>query len=102
EIFGIADRTGSIEAGKMANLVVVRGDLFDRTRTVTHVFVDGELFEPKVPAAPAPGIGTTPAAIGGKYTITVEVPGQPMPGTLVLAPQQGNVLTGSLETALGP
>ena len=102
EIFGIADRTGSIEVGKMANLVVVRGDLFDRTRTVTHVFVDGELFEPKAPAAPAPGTGTAPAAIGGKYTITVEVPGQPMPGTLVLAPQQGNVLTGSLETALGP
>ncbi|HSI88378.1 MAG TPA: amidohydrolase family protein [Pyrinomonadaceae bacterium] len=103
EIFGIADRTGSIDAGKIANLAVVRGDLFDRTRTVTHVFVDGKLFEPKVPATPAAGTpGTTPAAIGGRYTITVDVPGQPMPGTLVLTPQPGNVLTGSLETALGP
>ena len=29
EIFGVADRMGSIEAGKIANLVVADGDLFD-------------------------------------------------------------------------
>src|SRR5690606_14171255 len=45
EMFGIADRTGSIEAGKIANLVVVSGDIFDRARRVTHVFVDGKPFE---------------------------------------------------------
>jgi imidazolonepropionase-like amidohydrolase len=102
EIFGIADRTGSIETGKIANVTVVRGDLFERSRTVTHVFVDGRLFEPKAPTAPATRPGAAPSAIGGKYTITIEIPGQPMPGTLVLTPQEGNVLSGSLETALGP
>ncbi len=101
EMFGIADRTGSIEAGKIANLVVVSGDIFDRARRVTHVFVDGKPFEPKAPITPSSRTGTgTPAAIGGTYSITIDVPGQPMPGTLVLTPQ-GNVLTGSLQTQLG-
>ena len=31
EIYGVADRLGSIEKGKIANLVVTKGDLFDDT-----------------------------------------------------------------------
>jgi imidazolonepropionase-like amidohydrolase len=54
---GAADRTGSIERGKIANIVVTEGDLFDGGR-VRHVFIDGrpiDLTEP--PAAPAGGRG---------------------------------------------
>ena len=41
EIYGVADRLGSIEKGKIANLVVTQGDLFeDRTRS-EMVFIDG-------------------------------------------------------------
>ena len=40
-IAGAADRLGSIEKGKMANLVVADGDLFaDRTK-IKNVFIDG-------------------------------------------------------------
>jgi hypothetical protein len=46
EIYGVSNRLGSIEKGKIANLVVADGDLFaDRTR-VKYVFVDGGKFEP--------------------------------------------------------
>ena len=111
EIFGVADRTGSIEAGKIANLTVVRGDLFGRDRVVTHVFVDGKLFEPKPPAADAgrggPGRptqgGANPSAlpnVAGSYAITIQVPGQTLTGTLTLV-QQGAQLTGSMVTDLG-
>ncbi|HEX3248489.1 MAG TPA: amidohydrolase family protein [Pyrinomonadaceae bacterium] len=41
EILGVKDQLGSIEAGKIANLTIVRGDLFDRNSHVTHVFIDG-------------------------------------------------------------
>ena len=42
KILGIADRTGSIEVGKDANIVVSRGDLLDmRTNQVTHAFIQG-------------------------------------------------------------
>ncbi len=51
EIFGVGDRLGSVEAGKIANLTVVKGDLFGAQKTITHVFIDGKVFEPKPPAA---------------------------------------------------
>jgi imidazolonepropionase-like amidohydrolase len=40
-IAGTSDRLGSLEAGKIANLVVVDLDLFDEKMTIKHVFVDG-------------------------------------------------------------
>lgn len=42
-IAGAADRVGSIEKGKIANLVITDGDLFEEKTTVKHVFVDGRL-----------------------------------------------------------
>lgn len=45
EIFGVANRLGSIEAGKIANLVVTSGDLLSDTAKVKMVFVDGRRFE---------------------------------------------------------
>ena len=50
EIYGVADRTGSIEKGKIANLVVTKGDLFADATTVQMIIVDGRKYEP----APAP------------------------------------------------
>ncbi len=41
-IAGAADRLGSIEVGKIANLVVTDGDLFDEKMAIKHVFVDGK------------------------------------------------------------
>lgn len=53
EILGVNNQLGSIEEGKIANLVVMRGDIFGKDRTITHVFVDGKLFEQKEkPKAP--------------------------------------------------
>jgi imidazolonepropionase-like amidohydrolase len=41
EIFGVADRYGSLEAGKVANVVVWTGDPFDFATGVEHVFIRG-------------------------------------------------------------
>ena len=55
-IAGAADRVGSLEKGKIANVIVTDGDLFeDRTRIV-HVFVDGRKVEAE-PPAPTGGRG---------------------------------------------
>ncbi len=41
-ILGIADRTGSIEKGKDANMVVSEGDILDmRTNILSHAFIQG-------------------------------------------------------------
>ncbi|NDC77730.1 MAG: amidohydrolase, partial [Chitinophagia bacterium] len=41
-ILGIADRTGSLEPGKDANIVLSRGDILDmRSSVVTEAFIQG-------------------------------------------------------------
>jgi imidazolonepropionase-like amidohydrolase len=46
EIYGVQDRLGSIEKGKIANLLITKGDLFQDRTEVKYVFVDGVKFEP--------------------------------------------------------
>ena len=42
KILGIADRTGSLENGKDANIVICQGDLLDmKSSVVTHAFIQG-------------------------------------------------------------
>ena len=43
---GIADRTGSLEVGKLANVVAWTGNPLDKKAKVKMVFVDGKLYEP--------------------------------------------------------
>jgi imidazolonepropionase-like amidohydrolase len=57
QIFGVDDRLGSLETGKIANVVVADGSLFvDGTRIET-VFVDGEKFDVAAPMASADDAG---------------------------------------------
>jgi imidazolonepropionase-like amidohydrolase len=52
-IAGVADRLGSIEKGKAANLIVTDGSLFDEKTKITRVFVDGRAVSLEA-APPAP------------------------------------------------
>ena len=106
EILGVADRLGSVETGKIANLLVVKGDLFSNDRFINHVFVDGRQFEQKERPRPqgqtAPQQATPAAAsVAGSWAVSIDIPGSPLTGTLTLN-QQGTALTGSLQTQLGP
>lgn len=113
EVLGVDKTLGSIEAGKVANLVVIKGDLFGRDKFASHVFIDGRHFEQKEPVRPAggrgpggqgggPGAPTAAAgsSMGGTYTITIDVPGQPIQATLNLT-QLGTTITGTMVSQLG-
>jgi len=41
EIFGLGDQLGSIEAGKVANLIVATEDPFETRSQIIHVFING-------------------------------------------------------------
>ena len=43
-IFGVSDQLGTIEPGKLANLVIMTGDFADAKSTVKEVFVEGIRF----------------------------------------------------------
>ncbi|MFN7997195.1 MAG: amidohydrolase family protein [Bryobacteraceae bacterium] len=63
QIYGLADRLGSIEAGKIANLVITKGGLFDEKSTVEYVLIDGVKYSP-VPGTKT-GDGQGRATSGG-------------------------------------
>lgn len=56
-LFGVADRLGTITPGKIANLTLVRGDLFADGGRVTQLFIDGERIELPAPTGNAAGRG---------------------------------------------
>jgi len=68
-IYGVADRTGSIEKGKIANLVVTKGEAFDDKTSIQYVFIDGKMFRPSPEAQQGtprgPGSGGRPTSEGG-------------------------------------
>jgi imidazolonepropionase-like amidohydrolase len=58
-IAGAGDRLGSLEKGKIANVLVTEGDLFDEKMKVKHVFVDGRQVNIEEAPAQRPARGRT-------------------------------------------
>jgi hypothetical protein len=98
EIFRVADRLGSIENGKIANLVVTDGDLFDEKTKIKMVFVDGKRFEPREPEKPKdPPKGN----ITGRWKLTYTTPEGPEESTADLEMASDGTLSGTLSSKRG-
>ncbi|HMD41858.1 MAG TPA: amidohydrolase family protein [Candidatus Acidoferrum sp.] len=98
EIYGIAERLGSIEKGKIANLVVTDGDIFDKKTKVKIVFVDGRKFEVREPQRPSdPPKGD----LTGKWKLTYTTPEGQEESTADLLMASDGTLTGTLTNQRG-
>ena len=53
KIAGAANRVGSLEKGKIANVIVASGDLFNEATRIRYVFVDGRMVNIEGTDAPA-------------------------------------------------
>ena len=97
ELFGVADRLGTIETGKIANLTVTRGDIFARDRQITHVFIDGRPVDLKpVTSTVSPASGAS-----GTYRLLLKIGELPETSiTLSLREESGN-LGGAISGELG-
>lgn len=98
EIYGVADRMGSIEKGKIANLVVTDGDLFEEKTKIKLVFVDGrryEIREPEKPKDPPKGNLT------GKWKLSYTTPEGPEESTLDLEMAPDGSLSGTTASKRG-
>src|SRR3984893_3219779 len=95
EIFGVADRLGSIENGKIANLIVADGDLFNEKTKIKYVFVDGRRFdirEPEKPKEPPKGDLT------GKWKLAYTSPEGAEESTADLTMASDGTLSGTIST----
>jgi imidazolonepropionase-like amidohydrolase len=98
EIFGVADRLGSIEKGKIANLIIADGNLFNEKTKIKVVFVDGmrfEIREPEKPKDPPKGDLT------GKWKLSYTTPDGPEESTLELSMASDGALSGSISSPRG-
>jgi hypothetical protein len=98
EIYRVADRLGSIENGKIANLIVTDGDLFDEKTKIKFVFVDGKRFEPREPEKPkdAPKGNLT-----GRWKLTYTTPEGPEESTLDVDMAADGTLSGTTSSKRG-
>ena len=111
EIFGAADQLGTIEVGKIANLVVASGDLLSKDARVRHVFIDGDQIDLKKPdVTPARG-GMTGGRPGGAqggsavdpagtWSLVVQSP-QGEIGVQMTLNRDGDQIGGTLATPMG-
>jgi imidazolonepropionase-like amidohydrolase len=98
EIFGVADRVGSIEKGKIANLVVTDGDLFNEKTKIKFVFVDGHRFEirePEKPKDPPKGDMT------GKWKLSYTTPEGEEESSADITMASDGTLSGSITSSRG-
>ncbi|HEU4931563.1 MAG TPA: amidohydrolase family protein [Pyrinomonadaceae bacterium] len=99
QILGVQDQLGSIEVGKIANLTVTRGDLFDRNSRVTNVFIDGRPVDLRPAAAGGPGAGRS--SVSGTWTVNIKLEGQADQSITLTLQQEGERLSGSISGPLG-
>lgn len=97
EFLGVADILGSLETGKIANVILTSGEIFEEKTKVRRVFVDGLSFEIKEPpkGAEKPALN-----IAGKWSATVSGPMGEMEMTLEIE-QEGNSVSGKIITQFG-
>jgi len=105
-LLGIEAAAGTIEVGKLANLLVVQGDVFAKDNRIRQVFVEGERYIIPEPAPASGGRGGRGAGPGGATAVgewagEMEGPAGMMAFTLTLQ-QEGTELTGQLSTEMGP
>jgi imidazolonepropionase-like amidohydrolase len=111
EMFGAADQIGTIEVGKIANLVIASGDLLAKDTRVRHVFIDGaqiELKKPEAPPARGGGMGggrpgpPSGAAVdpSGVWSLIVQSPQGEIGAQLILT-KDGEQISGTLGTPMG-
>jgi len=98
EVFGLADRLGSIDAGKIANLVVADGNLFNEKTRVKMMFVDGEKFEVREPARPTePPTGD----LSGRWKLSYTTPEGPDEEAADLTMASDGTLFGTITSHRG-
>jgi len=109
EIAGVSDQLGSIETGKIADLVVADGPPLAENARIRTVFVDGMDYD-VVPAAAGRnaqraggggrGAGGEMAQVGGTWTMTVNGPQGAMTSTMTVT-QTGDAIDGTIISELG-
>ncbi|WP_420634945.1 amidohydrolase family protein [Candidatus Palauibacter sp.] len=96
-IYGVDRMLGSVEAGKIANLVVTDGPLFDEDTDIRMVFVDGHRFEEEA-TEPRP---TEPPAVDMNGTWLLSLNNDSQEATAELEVSEDGTISGVIQGERG-
>ncbi len=97
QFLGVGDILGSLEPGKIANIILTSGEVFGEKTRVERVFVDGISFKVKPPPKKAQ---PTALNLSGKWSATISGPMGEMEVTLDIQ-QEVNAISGKISSEMG-
>ncbi len=94
QLLGLSDRMGSIDNGKMANLVVSYKPYFDEKSKVRYVFVDGNLYKMETKEAKK----DDKVSASGTWSYTTDTPDGTYTGKVMIKEEKGK-LSGTITNS---
>ncbi len=94
QLLGLSDRMGTIDNGKMANLVISYKPYFDEKSKVRYVFVDGNLYKMETKEVKK---GDDKVSAQGSWSYTADTPQGTYTGKIVIKEEKGK-LSGTIST----
>ena len=90
---GISKIAGTIEKGKLANLVITDKPYFEDKSAIRYVFVDGQMNEMKKKEEKKGEVAKgAAAALAGEWNYSIEIPGQTQSGVIKITPDDDDLL----------
>lgn len=98
ELLGLSDRLGSVDNGKIANLVISDKPYFNEKAKVRYVFVEGNMYKQEVKENKETKKGDATAKVdaAGDWTMITETPQGKQEGKLSIV-KDGNALSGTIS-----
>lgn len=97
QLLGISKWAGTVETGKMANLVILDAPFLEEDAQVRYVFVDGDLYAYEAKKKKSASKKGDVARVNGAWTYTVDVPGDTRAGVFTINGEPGK-FTGVIAT----
>lgn len=104
QIFGLSNMMGTVEAGKMANLIVSDEPFFTEDAKIRFVIVDGSVYEQEAKhkrKGDNSGNSGEAANVAGNWDYTIDSPQGKMTGTLVMKGEGGDY-EGTMSSDMSP
>jgi hypothetical protein len=83
-MIGMNRITGTVEQGKLANLVITTGPIFSEDSQIKHVVADGSIFDYEIKSKKKNGNGEATVEVAGNWDYTSETPAGSSGGKLTI------------------
>src|SRR5690606_11299639 len=105
KMLGLSEMLGTVEKGKIANLVVTDKPYFTKESNVRYVFVDGKLYEYEAKKPAKKEDENVKVSADGKWCYNINSPGQSSTGTVAIK-SEGAKLSATIanpeDASVGP